>query len=247
MQLLKTHKYQSNLAQYCRSGNYISIPGVNEKRVDRYRNLIYSIVDDSLQSAFPLTYDLLEKHEWNNMVDNFFSSHKCQSPLVWKMPKELPNYLQEANYPLLHKYPQLKDLLLLEWFEVEIYMMEDKEVEIHVTTGTLSTDNFVINPELTIIPLSYPVHLKNASNITDKDAGQYFVSLHREPKTGKVLFTDIKYPHLEILEKLANEKADFKALLEIFKKYASEENAIIALRQFLKAALNSKLILGFTK
>ena len=240
-----TQKYQSNLAQFCRTGEYISIPGVKEKNVGRYRNLIYSIIDDSLQSAFPLTFDLLEKQEWDKMVDDFFSSHPCQSPFVWKMPKELLGYLEESNSSLQQKYPQLKDLLLLEWYEVEIYMMEDKEPETFSTKGRLSTDKLVLNPELAIIPLAYPVHLKNASNITTEDAGQYFVCLHREPKTGKVQFTDIKYPHLELLEKLGNEKTDFKALLKIFQKYASKENAIIALTQFLKAALESRLILGF--
>ena len=103
----------------------------------------------------------------------------------------------------------------------------------------------VLNPELAIIPLSYPVHLKNASNITNEDTGQYFVCLHREPETGKVQFTDIKYPHLELLEKLGNEKTNFSALLKIFQKYAPKEEAIIALTQFLKAAMESRLILGF--
>ena len=241
-----THKYQSDLAQFCRTGDYISIPGVKEKTVGRYRNLIYSIIDDSLQSAFPLTFNLLEKQEWDKMVDDFFSSHACQSPFVWKMPKELLSYLEESEYSLLQKYPQLKDLLLLEWYEVEIYMMEDKEPEAHSTTGTLSTDKLVLNLELAIIPLTYPVHLKNASNITDEDTGQYFVSLHREPKSGKVQFTDIKYPHVELLEKLGNENAVFSTLLKIFQKYASEEDATIALTQFLKASLESELILGFS-
>lgn len=241
-----TQKYQSDLAQFCRTGEYISIPGVKEKNVGRYRNLIYGIIDDSLQSAFPLNYNLLEKQEWDTMVDDFFSSHHCQSPFVWKMPKELLGYLEESNYSLLQKYPQLKDLLLLEWYEVEIYMMEDKEPEAHSTTGMLSTDKLILNPELAIIPLTYPVHLKNASTITAEDSGQYFVCLHREPETGKVQFTDIKYPHLELLEKLGNKKTDFNALLKIFQNYATEENAIIALTQFLKAALESRLILGFS-
>lgn len=240
-----TQKYQSDLALFCRTGEYIPIPGVKEKNVGHYRNLIYGIIDDSLQSAFPLTSSLLEKQEWDKMADDFFSSHHCQSPFVWKMPKELLAYLEESNNSLLQKYPQLKDLLLLEWYEVEIYMMKDIEPEAYSTKGTLSTDRLVLNPELAIIPLTYPVHLIKASSITSKDAGQYFVCLHREPETGKVQFTDIKYPHLELLEKLGNERANFSTLVKIFQKYASEENATIALSTFLKASIKSELILGF--
>jgi hypothetical protein len=240
-----TQKYQSDLANYCRTGEYISIPGVKEKNIARYRNLIYSIVDDSLQSAFPLTLNLIEKEEWNDMVNDFFIHHACQSPFVWKMPRELLDYLQKTDSVLLQKYFQLKDLLLLEWYEVEIYMMEDKEPETFTTKGILSSDPLVLNPELVVLPLSYPVHLKKASSITKGDEGQYFVCLHREPETGKVRFTDIKYPHVELLEKLSTEKVNYRNLLELFQKYASEEEATIALTQFLKAALESGLILGF--
>lgn len=247
MLLLNTsQKYQNDLAQFCRTGDNISIPGVKEKNVGRYRQLIYSIVNESIQSAFPLTFNLLDEEEWDKMVDDFFSSHKCQSPLVWKMPKELLDYLQESDYYLLNKYPQLSDLLLLEWYEVEVYMMEDKAAEAYTTTGKLSTDKLIINPEISLLSLSYPVHLKNASSISAEDLGQYFVSLHREPETGKVLFTNIKYPHVELIEKLLSEEVNYTALLEIFLKYASEEDATIALTQFLKASIESKLILGFS-
>jgi len=238
-------QYQNDLAHFCRTGEYIPIPGIIEKNVSRYRNLIYNIVDDSLQSAYPLTSNLLEEKEWDDLVHEFFSSHRCQSPLLWQMPKELFEFMQETDNQLLLKYPVLSDLLMMEWYEVEIFMMEDKEVPTHQIEGKLSADPLVINPELTIISLAYPVHLKNAVKITAKDRTQYFVSLHRELETGKVIFTDIKYPHVELIELLLSGEANFGALLKIFLKYAKEEDAIIALSQFLKASIESKLILGF--
>jgi len=241
-----THQYQNDLAKFCRTGIYTPIPGVKEKNIGRYRNLIYNIVDDSLQSAYPLTHNLLEKEEWDNMVNTFFSSHRCQSPLVWKMPKELLEYMQESNHQLLHKYEFLSDLLQLEWYEVEIYMMEDKEVPTFTKEGIMSQDAMVLNPELSILSLAYPVHLKNASTIEEADKGQYFVCLHRESETSKVLFTDIKYPHIELIEKLSNEMTGFDDLLEIFQKYGTKEEATNALSQFLKSALKSNLILGFS-
>ncbi len=240
-------QYQNDLAHFCRTGEYIPIPGIIEKNVGRYRKLIFSIVEESLESAYPLTHNLLDEEEWNDLAHNFFSSNRCQSPLLWQMPKDLLLFMQESQDPLLEKYPLLADLLLLEWYEVELFMMEDRKVEAYHKKGTLSTDNLVINPEIAILPLSYPVHLKNAQQITEEDKGQYFVSLHREPESGKVRFTDIKYPHVELIEKLSNNQSNFSSLLKIFQKYASEEEAIIALSQFLKASLESQLILGFSE
>lgn len=247
MQLLdSTYQHQNKFAQFCRSGEYVAIPGVKEKNIGRYRKLIYNIVDDSLRSTYPLTYDLLEDQEWESLVDKFFSSHRCQSPMLWQMPKELMDYMQETDHKLLHTYEFLSDLLLLEWYEVEIYMMEDKAIPTFKIEGNMLRDSFVINPELSILSLTYPVHLKNASKIISEDKGQYFVCLHRESETGKVQFTDIKYPHIELLEKLSNEESGFDDLLEIFQKYATKEEATIALSQFLNSALKSKLILGFS-
>lgn len=241
-----THQHQSNMAMFCRSGEYIAIPGVKEKNIGRYRKLIYTIVDDSLQSTYPLTFELLEEQEWNNLVDEFFRSHKCQSPMVWKMPKELLDYMQACDHSLLHKYVFLSDLLLLEWHEVEVYMMEDLEPSPFKKEGLMTRDKLLINPELSILSLSYPVHLKNASKISAEDEGQYFVCLHREAESGKVQFTDIKYPHVELIQMLLNEASNFNKLLSVFLKYASEEDAIIALSQFLSAGIESELILGFS-
>jgi len=238
-------QYQNDLAHFCRTGEYIPIPGIIEKNVDRYRNLIYNIVDDSLQSAYPLTSNLLEEKEWDDLVHEFFSSHRCQSPLLWQMPKELLEFMQETDNHLLVKYPVLSDLLMMEWYEVEIFMMEDKEIPKHKIKGKLSTDALIINPELAILSLAYPVHLKNAAKITVEDKDQYFVCLHREPESGKVIFTDIKYPHVELIELLLSGEANFGRLLKIFLKYAKEEEAVIALNQFLNASIESKLIFGF--
>jgi hypothetical protein len=238
-----SHKYQSSLVNYCRTGEYTPIPGVREKNVGRYRQLIFNVVNGSLQSAYPLTYNLLDEDEWHKLAHTFFSSHRCQSPMVWEMPKELYEFAVETNHPLIKKYPFLLDLLLFEWKEVEVYMMED--IEPHpFTPEKLFGACYVLNPEIRVLSLEYPVHLKNAKDITEADKGHYFVSLHREPETGKVLFTNIQYPHVQVIEKLAQDPVSFEKLLEIFLQYAPEKQARRALLDFIDASISSKLILG---
>jgi uncharacterized protein len=238
-----SYKYQSSLANYCRTGKYTPIPGVKEKNVGRYRQLIFNVVNSSLQAAYPLTYNLLEESEWDKMAQVFFSSHRCRSPMVWQMPKELYEFAVETNYPLIKKYPFLLDILLLEWKEVELYMMED--IKPHsFTSEKLFGAGYVLNPEITVLSLEFPVHLKNAGIISENDRGHYFVSLHREPETGRVLFTNMQYPHVQVIEKLAQQPVSFDELLKIFLQYAPEEQAQRALRDFVDASLSSKLILG---
>ncbi|MGC9352812.1 MAG: DNA-binding domain-containing protein, partial [Mariniphaga sp.] len=238
-----SYKHQSSLANYCRTGEYMPIPGVKEKNVGRYRQLIFNVVNGSLQSAYPLTYNLLDENEWHELAHIFFSSHRCQSPMVWQMPKELYEFAVETNYVLIKKYPFLLDLLLFEWKEVEVYMMEDIEPP-PFTSEKLFGAGYVLNPEITVLSLEYPVHLKNAKDITEAEKDNYFVSLHREPETGRVLFTNMQYPHVQVIEKLAQEPVNFDQLLKIFLQYAPEIQARQALHDFVHASLSSKLILG---
>mgnify|MGYP002628751886 FL=1 len=205
MQLLETTRsHQSNLATYCRTGEYTSIPGVNEKHVHHYRRLVYNVIDDTLRSAFPLTVNLLKSKEWNDTVQRFFSEHPCQSPQVWTMPKEFYTYLDETQPKLLKKYPFLLELIWFEWLEVELYMMPDKESEFD-GKGELETDLLVINPEHILQSFTYPVHLKNAKFITVTDKGNYFLVMHRLPESGKVEFTDLSPFLVRMLELLSEQ------------------------------------------
>jgi hypothetical protein len=124
-------------------------------------------------------------------------------------------------------------------------MMEDIE-PYPFTEKRINDAGLVLNPEIQVLSLEYPVHLKNAKDITEADKGHYFVSLHREPETGKVLFTNMQYPHVQVIEKLAQEPVSFEKLLEIFLQYAPEKQARQALGQFIRASLQSKLLLGFS-
>ncbi|GAA0564920.1 HvfC/BufC N-terminal domain-containing protein [Chitinophaga japonensis] len=197
-----TRRHQSALASYCRTGQYNAIPGVHAGHVTHYRRLVYNVVDDMLQSAYPLTHHLLKAKEWKALVQEFFSNHPCQSPQVWYMPGELYQYMLQVQHPLLQQYDCLQELLWLEWTEVELFMMEDRPVE-YTPDGDLLTDALVLNPEHRLQRFRYPVHLKPARQITANDQGDYFLVLYRKPDTGEVSFLNLSPVLAHMLELLA--------------------------------------------
>jgi hypothetical protein len=166
--------------------------------------------------------------------------------MVWQMPGEFFQFAVESEYKIIRKYPFLLDLLLFEWEEIEVYMMEDV-APFPYTVIPESKIKYVVNPELKILQLQYPVHLKNATTISENDKGAYFVILHREPETGNVQFTNIGLPHALIIEKLLAKPVGFNELLSVFTKYAPKKQAEEALNAFIDASLESKLMLGYAK
>jgi hypothetical protein len=245
--LEQTHRNQLALANYCRTGILEDIPGINTENISQYRRLVFNVIDDMLQSAFPLSHELLKTREWQMITHDFFSNHACQSPQVWYMPREFYEYLEQTRPLILNKYPVLMELLWFEWLEVEIFMMEDQEVD-YKTTGNLERDPIVLNPEIHFQHFNFPVHLKKAKKITAAAKGDYYLCMHRLPESGDVSFTDLSPAFVRLLE-LLSEKPQTAALLidNLCEELKIEQTIEITAmcQDFILMAMESQLIIGF--
>ena len=88
-----TYAIQSGLASYCRTNEEPNLPGVTKGRIQQYRRLVYNVIDDTFEGAFPITRKLLNDEEWHDLVNTFFINHACQTPSVWKLPFEFYEYV----------------------------------------------------------------------------------------------------------------------------------------------------------
>ncbi len=242
-----TQTQQSRLAGYCRTGKLNSIDGLTENRVHHYRGLVYNVVDDTLQSAFPLTFDLLLEDEWNEIVHYFFSTHKCQSNSVWKMPHEFYQFIESCKSELKNKYPLLTELLLFEWLEVELYMMEDKIIPTTKSEGDPVNDIIEFNPEFKLLRLSYPVHLKNPNQIISEDKGEYFVLIFRERESGMIQFINLSMFFTWTIEKINIEALPLKNVLEEAEKIFKIDYQTLLKNTlpFFEELKNKQFILGY--
>lgn len=243
-----TFKHQSNLASYCRTGKLSTIPGIIRENVHHYRRLVYNVVDDMLQNAYPITHELLTAKEWEGAVNNFFTNHPCQSPQVWYMPKEFYQFLADTKHPLLKKYPFLEELLWFEWVEIELFMMEDKIVQAD-KSGNILSGRLVLNPEHHLFSFNYPVHNKNAKLIKISDKGMYYVIAHRNTE-GEVIFTDSSPALIRMIEYLSESPLSIK---ELFNEFQQEYNLLLSdedqksIIRFFENAYKQQLIIGFGK
>lgn len=232
----KTHLQQSELANYCRNGQYGHLKGVKIKNISYYRTLVFNNVFDSLSTVYPLTKKLLKKKRWLALVERFFASQPLKSPQIWRMPQELLNYVEVFESNLIVEYPFLPELIYFEWKELEVFMMPDKK-----KVKNRKPQRVYLNPEIELMRFEYPVHSKKASRITSEDKGLYFVSMHRHPESGSVEFTNLSIPFVEVLEKMSKNPLTNVQIENVLRKYADERTVAVALNQFLTAGFDAKL------
>lgn len=245
-----TQKQQSGMALYCKTGKEQNLIGITEGRIHHYRRLIYNIIDDSLRTAYPLTFNLIDKNLWDGIVSDFVANHKTQTPILWRMPEEFKNYLKDSNDFLDEDFPFIWDLLEFEWKEIEIYMMEDNEAKEHFSEGLFYEDKIVFNPDFQILKLNYPVHTKNAKHITEKDFAEYYVLIFRKKDTGEVIFVDLSLFHVWLINVLITSGKRFEDILvsaslifDISDISIIKQNALT----FLNEMKDKQFILGFSR
>jgi len=241
----KTFALQTDLGLYCRTGLNQPKTSIQEHTI-HYRKLVYNVIKDTIKNAYPITHKLIGKEKWKKAVAHFFENHKCQTPQVWMLPKEFCDYYTENPFPFNEEFTFIKELLQYEWLEIEVFMMEDLPIERFKTETSSKEEVLIPNPEIKILPLQYPIHIKKIKQITEEDKSQYFVTIHRDYNTKQVKFNDLSYPFVEMLIKINEEDTTINDLKNVFSKYENEVSKIeIAVNDFLAFAFQNNLLLGF--
>ena len=242
-----TKRHQQAVAMYTRTGMEISIPGTKRQGLARYRQMIFSIVNDSLSSAYPLTRQLLTDEEWDQCVDRFFASHACRSPFLWKMPLEFYEYADTYEKELTEQFPFFSELLLFEWLEIELFMKEDSEI-MYQLNGKLEHDKLVLNPAVAINYFQYPVYKIRAKEISDDHKDHYFLISYRTPVELNVKFMGVIAPFARMIELLSEEVRSMNVLIEIISdefKLPITEEMIYSTRMFMQQCFQKGIILGY--
>ncbi|WP_374444313.1 DUF2063 domain-containing protein [Epilithonimonas sp.] len=247
MSLTKTDTVtlQEDLAFYCRTGLQEPITSIQENTPE-YRRIVFGIVKDTLKTAFPIARKFLGKKKWKKLVYYFFANHQCKTPQVWKLPLELCEFYREHSFPFKKEFPFLAELLYFEWLEIEVFMMEDSDIPEFTLQARPEQKTIVANPEIKILGLQYPVHIKRAKDITEADIGQYFVTIHRNNIDKQVYFNDWAYPFIEMIIQINEQETTLKDLEKIYSKYESNKSTIRKTTEdFVHFAIKNNIILGY--
>lgn len=88
--------------------------GLDETRLQVYRDLLFNNLQALLAGSFPVLLHLLEDEEWSALCRRYFVAHRCASPLFTEVAAEFVAWLQAVDdLPR----PFLAELAHYEWVE----------------------------------------------------------------------------------------------------------------------------------
>jgi len=94
--------------------------GIEDRRLQIYRDLFYNNVEGCLASAFPVLRALSADAVWHARVRDFYARHVSHAPQFHRVPEEFLRYLEDERGSHTDDPPFLSDLAHYEWAELEL-------------------------------------------------------------------------------------------------------------------------------
>jgi hypothetical protein len=135
-------------------------PDVEDRRMQIYRELFFNNIKQFLSSNFPVIRKLYADGAWNQLTRDFYSEHRCQTPLFPELAKEFLRYVQDQRGEHPDDPPFLLELAHYEWVELALSLDEHELDEVDAERpGDLLDGIPVLSPLAWPLSYRYPVHL----------------------------------------------------------------------------------------
>ena len=127
-------------------------PGVEGRRLRVYRQLFFNNISQLLASTFPVIRNILDEVAWQALVRDFYSTHRCETPLFPFIAGEFADYLFHERAGA-DDWPFLGELAQYEWSELAL-RHADEEEEVSPPVG----DKPCVSPLCWPMLFRFPVH-----------------------------------------------------------------------------------------
>lgn len=134
-------------------------PGIEERRLQIYRDLFYNSLEGLLAGSFPICKRVLGHDGWHQRVRAFFRDFRAQTPLFPELGREWLRYLELRREQAAADPDWLLELAHYEWVEAALMLSEAEPDMAEVDAqGDLLEGAPVITPLAWALAYRYPVH-----------------------------------------------------------------------------------------
>jgi hypothetical protein len=140
--------------------NQAAPDGIEARRMKIYRDLFFNNISSLLSGNFPVLRSIHDDAGWRNLVRDFYSEHRCQTPLFPEVSREFLRYLQDGRKKRTDDPGFLLELAHYEWVELALSLDERNPCEFAADrNGDLLSGTPVLSPLAWPLSYLYPVHL----------------------------------------------------------------------------------------
>ena len=166
--------------------------GIEDRRMNIYRELLYNNVEGFIASGFPVIRRIYKDDDWHRMVRDFFANHQSTSPYFLEISQEFMDYLQNERKPQPEDPAGLFELAHYEWVEMALHVSDESIDMADIdANGDLLSGRPVFSPLAWPLMYQYPVHTMGPENLPDEAPEQAtFLVVYRNRKD-QVKFLEI--------------------------------------------------------
>ena len=138
-------------------------PGIEDRRMKIYRELIYNNIESFISSGFPILRSITPDEKWHAIVRQFVSRHRSHTPYFLEISQEFLQFLQEAYQPFEDDPPFLLELAHYEWVELALDVSAE-DIPCKEPLDQERPSEELLDSPLSVSPLAwrlsyqYPVH-----------------------------------------------------------------------------------------
>ncbi|MCB0256888.1 MAG: putative DNA-binding domain-containing protein [Anaerolineae bacterium] len=112
---------QLAMARFLRDPDHTAAPaGVEQRRLNIYRDLVYNNIDGFIRSGFPVLCSLYTAADWDELVRAFVHRHRCQTPYFLEISREFLQFLLREHSLRDCDPPFMAELAHYEWVELAL-------------------------------------------------------------------------------------------------------------------------------
>lgn len=249
---------QYSFAAHIRDPEHVARPeGIEDRRMAIYSELFYNNVESFISSGFPVLRTLYNDEDWHELVRDYFSHHKAQTPHFPELAEEFINYLQNEFTPRECDPDFMLELAHYEWVEAAVMLSLDDIDDVEFNSeGDLLDEPIVVSPLAWLMSYEWPVHaISNDYQPAEKPGQPTWIVVYRDQQdeVGFMQLNSVTARLLQLLDESGNEEEALLTGGQALEQVVAEldhpqpevimEGGLDTLRQFRK----KDIILGTIK
>jgi hypothetical protein len=175
--------------------------GLEDRRVQVYRELVYNNLEALLAGAFPVLRRTLDDAAWHALVRAFLRDWRAQTPLFPELPREFVRFCEQRAADGAGDPPWLPELAHYEWIEVALEYAEAEPLAAEPDLDALASP-LQVSPVAWPLAYAWPVHRIGPGFRPQAPPAEPTCLVVQRDAAGRVRFHEVGAVALHLLERI---------------------------------------------